>query len=266
MKKLLGRFKELLNTADRVDLASAWATEGEALNALKNAKMRKHPVRVRALIGLRGNSTTPDALDMLKKIGELRIVNENRLFHPKVYLFRLREGDQLAWVGSANFTGGGFENNEEVVFETPATQQIADWFDNRWEAAGQLDGNELLEYKERYLPPGSHWWDERPRSASRSTTGEDSYTPSSMFREPILQVLRILGGSGSRQNVHRGVYELMKRNLKDADYKPYEPNPRLKRWQQSMDEARYRLATQGVIKRPPDVTRGTWELTELSGN
>ena len=38
----------------------------------------------------------------------------NRL-HSKIYQFGFPEGDQAAFVGSANFTAGGFERNYETV-------------------------------------------------------------------------------------------------------------------------------------------------------
>lgn len=35
--------------------------------------------------------------------------------HSKIYRFIFREGDRAAFVGSANFTGGGLYNNDETV-------------------------------------------------------------------------------------------------------------------------------------------------------
>lgn len=35
--------------------------------------------------------------------------------HSKIYRFTFREGDRAAFVGSANFTAGGFYNNDETV-------------------------------------------------------------------------------------------------------------------------------------------------------
>ena len=261
-EKLLRRFKELLKSADRIDLASAWATEGAALDALKDSTKRKHPCRVRALIGIRGNGTTPDALDMLEEIGELRIVTGSRLFHPKVYIFIPRQGGRLAWVGSANFTGRGFGYNEEIVLETQTTQQIEDWFVERWKEAGPLEERVLCEYRESYRPPDNDWRDERTPPMPPSPVARNKHTPPRMFREPILQVLHEMGGRGARQAVFDQVHENMKSRLLRADYNKFEPHPYLKRWEQSVDVARYDLAQKGLIKRYPDIPHGTWELTE----
>ena len=93
-----------------------------------------------------GNATHPDALNELSRIteGNLRIVREgDRLFHPKLYLFR-RHGNSIvkrrAWIGSANFTKAGFGGhssaNEEIVLEVGPGERadaLADWFQERWE-------------------------------------------------------------------------------------------------------------------------------------
>ena len=142
---LLHRFKELLETARSVDIATAWATPGRHLQALRDA-VGRGDVKVRAIVGISGNATHPDALKELNGIpgGNLRIVpNGGRLFHPKPYLFELRAGgivERRAWVGSANFTRAGFGGrsaaNEEVVLEVGPGERadaLADWFQERWD-------------------------------------------------------------------------------------------------------------------------------------
>ena len=138
------RFTALLSTASSVDIATAWATPGEHLRALDAAASRD--VKVRAIVGISGNATHPDALEELIRItaGDLRIVPEgDPLFHPKLYLFEWHESGiakRQAWIGSANFTRagfGGYSNaNEEIVLEVgpgePA-DALADWFRERWD-------------------------------------------------------------------------------------------------------------------------------------
>lgn len=96
--------------------------------------MRRQNRSVRAIVGLWRGITTPKALRALDGIGELRLVDASTNFHPKVFVFHKEDGKSLAWVGSANFTGGGFGHNEEVVLETSMTKRIAEWFDKRWKA------------------------------------------------------------------------------------------------------------------------------------
>lgn len=138
------RFTALLSKASSVDIATAWVTPGEHLRALDAAASRG--VKIRAIVGISGNATHPDALEELSRItaGGLRIVPKgDRLFHPKLYLFQWDEGGivkRRAWIGSANFTRAGFAGysnaNEEIVLEVgpgePA-DALADWFRERWD-------------------------------------------------------------------------------------------------------------------------------------
>lgn len=147
---LLRAFKQRLQSASHVDLASAWATEGTPLELLRAARSRG--VTVRAIVGTHGNTTTPKALLRLRKIGELRLVGRaGPLFHPKLYLFRGVE--DFAWIGSANFTGKGFGQNEELVLETREVDDVAAWFENRWKACGPLKDSQLKAYIESHEEP-----------------------------------------------------------------------------------------------------------------
>ena len=142
---LYARFTALLSKAYSVDIAVAWATPGEHLQALDNATASRD-VKVRAIVGISGNATHPDALKGLSRItgGDLRIVPKgDRLFHPKLYLFERHGGGivkRQAWIGSANFTRAGFGGhsnaNEEIVLEVGPGERadaLADWFQARWD-------------------------------------------------------------------------------------------------------------------------------------
>lgn len=121
----------------KVDIATAWATEGGALNALEDHKKRREgELTVRTMAGYSGNHTTPGALRRLAKLGKVRLVDGgNGMFHVKLFLFHSSSGS-VAWVGSANFTGRGFRSNEELLVETPATTKLQKWFDQRWADIG----------------------------------------------------------------------------------------------------------------------------------
>lgn len=56
-----------------------------------------------------------DEADELEKLGvDLRIRTQPKL-HSKIYQFSFRQKDMAAFVGSANFTAGGFGRNDETV-------------------------------------------------------------------------------------------------------------------------------------------------------
>ena len=144
------RFNENLEWATEIDLATAWATIHDGLQALQS---HTPPLKVRAVVGLWGNATDPEALTKLAKIGELRLVDKSG-FHPKVYVFR-GQAKAVAWIGSANFTNSGFGMNQEALFETRNIQDVEKWFDNLWEQCGSLDEYAIGRYAESRLnnPP-----------------------------------------------------------------------------------------------------------------
>ena len=157
-KELQVRFQECLEFADKIDIATAWATSGAALEMLEKT-CEQRGISLRAIVGISGNATQPEALEQLKKIGHLRLVDNNGpMFHPKVYIFRERK-KSVAWIGSANFTRAGFESNEETVFETrdvKDVKSIVDWFDNRWNQCKELKPTDIDNYRKR--------WEEKPPS------------------------------------------------------------------------------------------------------
>ena len=138
------RFEENLGWANKLDLVSAWATEHDGLRMLE--ERAEQGLRVRAIVGLWNYITEPEALRRLDRLGKLRLAGGGRRFHPKVYLFRGR-GRTVAWVGSANFTAGGFEINEEAVFESEDTDSVKPWFKSLWRECGRLDENAIDEYE-----------------------------------------------------------------------------------------------------------------------
>ena len=169
--EILVRFRSHLEWAKELDIATAWATGHEGLRLLDQ---RARSLRVRAVVGLWGNQTDPVALRILARIGKLRLVEGDRRFHPKVYIFRGHE-KTVAWVGSANFTTGGFVMNEEAMFETSATKSVKKWFNELWNDCGPLDNTVIDEYERlRSKKPPT------PLTLERSTRIE---RPMKLFRQ-----------------------------------------------------------------------------------
>ena len=138
-------FREKLEWADEIDLATAWATNKAGLRDLRE---RRGAIEIHAIVGLWSNITDPATLRALMEIGKLRIVDKSRCFHPKIYIFR-RKGEAVAWIGSANFTSGGFGVNEELMFETEDTRSIQGWSENRWKKCGKLQPHVVDDYEHR---------------------------------------------------------------------------------------------------------------------
>ena len=161
------RLTELLATHTHFDIATAWAWGGEHLELLE-AETKRRGLEVRAIVGIAGNATHPEALDKLNRItrDRLRIApNDSRLFHPKLYLFgRLRDGmvTRRAWIGSANFTKAGFGRharaNDELMVEIgpgKTVDALAAWFQERWDhcATETHISEEIRRYAMVWKPP-----------------------------------------------------------------------------------------------------------------
>ena len=152
---LLRRFAELLKNSTQVDIAVAWAGPGRAVDTLlKHAES----TRIRIAVGLSGNATEPKTLRHLMAHDnvELRVAPSPRggIFHPKFYRFRFR-GRQPAvcWIGSANFTRGGFGGNAELVNEfSDRNDEGEAWFEDFWQRLVADPGPAIAHYEEHYRP------------------------------------------------------------------------------------------------------------------
>ena len=171
-EELDSEFADILSDegVERIDIATAWATEGPALDSLE--KVGKHRnIRVRTLVGVAGGHTSPRALERLRELGQVRLVDGGSgLFHVKLYLFRGRR-TSVAWIGSANFTSPGFEKNEEILLETTDTADLADWFKRRWKGIDATQSHKRLrEYCKNWKSPATPSPDDVDDVGDRSTS------------------------------------------------------------------------------------------------
>ncbi len=148
---VLTAFAEHVAEASAIDIAVAWVAPGRHLEILRNAA-RKNGAKVRIVTGLTGNATVPAALRSIMDFGELRIADGQRLFHPKFYLFR-KASTSTVWVGSANFTSGGFARNAELLAEAQGDNDARRWFTQLWKALPTDPQAAVADYSERYEPP-----------------------------------------------------------------------------------------------------------------
>jgi HKD family nuclease len=152
-ENLITRLREHLGGCRQIDVAVAWAADCDALEALCDFAASNS---LRAIIGIWGNATHPNALRRVQRCGQLRIATGvEGLFHPKFYLFH-RSNGRIGWIGSANLTHGGFGQNEELVYEfSDENGTAAEWFDQCWNSLGDDEDskNALDEYERRWKPP-----------------------------------------------------------------------------------------------------------------
>lgn len=154
--ELLSRLCDRLTKSDRVDVAVAWASDCDALEQLLQFG-RRHGACLRTVVGIQGNSTHPNALRELKVAGQLRIdPSSRRLFHPKLYLFHQAQR-RIGWVGSANLTRAGFQQNEELVLEfDDSDQNSAQWFERIWSSLDNDCTNIIMNYTKQWQKSPPH--------------------------------------------------------------------------------------------------------------
>jgi HKD family nuclease len=143
---LSGRFAELVNRADDIEIAVAWAGKPEEgmqeLLWTMRTKLRK------LVVGCSLHNTNPNFLERWQGHPGFRVVlDTTEVFHPKLYLFRVGTEFHL-FVGSSNLTGGGFEKTREanVLLHGSEMGPIGD-------AAAYIEER----YKEGTKPHGKVW-------------------------------------------------------------------------------------------------------------
>ncbi len=143
---LSGRFAELAKRADQIEIAVAWA--GKPDEGVQDLLWRMRAKVNKLVVGCALYNTNPDFLERWQGHGGFKVVlDTSEIFHPKVYLFRIRTAAYL-FIGSSNLTDGGFEKNREanLLLHGRETGPISD-------AAAYIDAR----HKEATKPTGKLW-------------------------------------------------------------------------------------------------------------
>ena len=113
--EITSTFNALLDECHGVSFAVAWASfEFDSCNRL----LKSHRKIRRGVVGTQFYQTDPEFIESFigKENVKFILHQSGGVFHPKVYLFEGRKGNWSCLIGSANFTRGGFgENNELLV-------------------------------------------------------------------------------------------------------------------------------------------------------
>lgn len=150
---LLSRLQDHLSKATGLDIAMAWASLGKA-SKMVLAYARQHPGSVRALIGISGSSTHPNVLREFRSFADLRLPYHHPLFHPKLIIFHFNR-KSIAWLGSANLTRCGFQQNIELVAELDDGTDAKKWFNKYWEASA-FDASQFQSYIDNWTPSAAN--------------------------------------------------------------------------------------------------------------
>src|ERR1700722_11647665 len=127
------RFEELLVESTAIEVAVAWATLCPQMKRILDLAGNQKLI-AKVLVGLGGYITDPMHLEVIAQNSELRIYGKpvGQLFHPKFYRFKTAKS-QISWIGSANLTYRGLQENVELIAEfsdSDIASEIA--FDGLW--------------------------------------------------------------------------------------------------------------------------------------
>lgn len=139
--------ENLLSRSIEVNIAVALCSK-YAINALQNIPKN---CNLRIVTGV----DLPVPLDVLRALKnsykkKAKIYTES-FFHPKVYIFRMKNKSLVAYIGSGNFTEGGLLNNIEVFYKVENQDEcnnILGWFENIFNKSLCITDDFLIEYKE----------------------------------------------------------------------------------------------------------------------
>lgn len=151
-KDLQREFSTLMKEASRLSIIAAWATPGFLLDLLGRSS-----IATECFIGTNFSSTTPEALETLSSYGPLYVDERtDRVFHPKVYLFRVGSKYELI-VGSPNLTDSAFRRNYEIAvrmtLKDASAQFLLDHLNMLRKTLRRVDAAWLETYRRRYKPP-----------------------------------------------------------------------------------------------------------------
>lgn len=112
-KQINKEVTRLIDECDTCQIAVAWATMGfDACNRLIKNRQKID----RMVVGTHFFQTHPDFIREFREHARVRFVKKtDGVFHPKLYLFEMNTTKWECIVGSANFTNGGFDTNDEMA-------------------------------------------------------------------------------------------------------------------------------------------------------
>lgn len=142
--------------------------------------------------------TNPKALDKLIQLRSKLDLNiriyteENEFFHPKLYLVR-GSHSQSVFIGSANFTNGGLNNNIEITIQIDDSinfNELKSWFTEIFNQAKPLTSSFVKIYKAKYSERRKQKTnDEKIARASKKLFNQEFET-TLREKNAFLQVLR----------------------------------------------------------------------------
>ena len=149
-------FLKLLNRSTRLDIASAFVSDCDLWKEILKSS-NDEDLEVRLIAGVDGAISDPRVIGT--KVAGITVKVRNKvdggIFHPKLYIFYKTSGNIEALVGSANFTDGGFINNDDILLhltDPKIIDQCRTYFEECWDPRNsrEITPEELEIYTQKY--------------------------------------------------------------------------------------------------------------------
>lgn len=198
-------------------IAVAWC--GNPNRVLPYKHLEDFSGEINAVVGISFTHTHPDAIQWFMNLGaNIRIFRDNQdLFHPKIYLF----GDQQRYalfIGSSNFTYGGFYSNIEAncfiegtfsddnsIDITPIEDQFSNWRTPK--LSFKPDPQWLDSYRKLYTTTAQK---NRNQRLSTPPIDEEEFSTASWLRHADWRIYyeKVVAGEENSPNYHDALYVL----------------------------------------------------------
>jgi len=190
LSPLATRMRALMENCVQFDGATAFVSNDAVQDLIVHAL--DAGAKVRFLTGTFGATTRKKTFDTLLRLGKKHAIftriwncSLHQNFHAKLYLWRLRNGRGVAWIGSSNFTNGGLQSEGELVVEVAGRWDGASlWrlragFEHEWKRGKPLSAAFVGSYEESERNPPDFTAPKRRRHSGSTSSG--GKTPKGRF-------------------------------------------------------------------------------------
>lgn len=182
--------KKSIENAEEIDMIVSFLMESGVkliLNDLKKAS--KNNTRIRILTSTYLNITQPQALYLLKseirENLEIRIYNnKNKSFHPKAYIFKSNNKNEI-YIGSSNLSKGALTSSIEWNYHFTKEENEKD-FENFQNTFNNLFTNQSIPLTDKLLKNYSKNW--TPRKTSTFIIKTEKTEPNQAQREALYEL------------------------------------------------------------------------------
>lgn len=150
------KITELIEKYKEIYIATAWAT----FNTKASQKLLGYQNKIKMMVvGTYGFGTSPEFIEKFLTCENVKyyMKDEEKLFHPKIYLFYSSQDEWECLLGSANFTNGGFNANLETFLHINSresnvkfVEELKNEIQRYFKLASLMNKKKLEKYKDSF--------------------------------------------------------------------------------------------------------------------